>query len=147
VGIVGRAGRAGLRGAELDLESRLSTWLYGVCLRLASDRRRRASARHELLGDESEPTPLNPADPGQAELDAQRALLRAALEQMPLEQRAVFTLFELEGASGEEIAQLLAVPLSTVHSRLRRARETFRAVLERARAREQFDERKIGGRP
>jgi len=44
---------------------------------------------------------------------------------MPVEQRAVFVLFELEEMSGEEIATLLAVPEGTVRSRLRLARRAF----------------------
>jgi RNA polymerase sigma-70 factor (ECF subfamily) len=39
------------------------------------------------------------------------------LESLDFDQRAVFTLFELEGLSGEEIAELLKVPLGTVRSR------------------------------
>jgi RNA polymerase sigma-70 factor (ECF subfamily) len=132
------------RFAELDPASRVTTWLYAICLRVASDRRRSASARHELLAEPPE-APAGADEAEQLRLRAHRRILYAALEQMPLEQRAVFTLFELEGASGEEIAAALAVPVPTVHSRLRRARETFRAVLEREQARERFDELKIGG--
>ena len=43
----------------------------------------------------------------------------------------VFVLFELEGLSSPEIAALLEIPLGTVASRLRRAREQFRAVVGR----------------
>jgi RNA polymerase sigma-70 factor (ECF subfamily) len=43
----------------------------------------------------------------------------------------VFVLFELEGLSSPEIAALIEIPLGTVASRLRRAREQFRAVVDR----------------
>lgn len=43
----------------------------------------------------------------------------------------VFVLFELEGFSSPEIARLLDIPVGTVASRLRRAREQFRAVARR----------------
>ena len=43
----------------------------------------------------------------------------------------VFVLFELEGLSAPEIAQLIAIPVGTVASRLRRARATFRAAAHR----------------
>jgi RNA polymerase sigma-70 factor (ECF subfamily) len=128
--------------ATLDPTSRLTTWLYAVCLRVASDRRRRASARHEVL---EEPPPAGRhAQPEPSDLADRRALLERALDAMALEQRAVFTLFELEGLSGDEIATLLDVPLPTVHSRLRLARETFRRVVSRARAREAFDLVRLG---
>jgi len=38
----------------------------------------------------------------------------------------VFVLFELEGMTTPEIAELIGIPLGTAASRLRRARETFR---------------------
>src|SRR3954465_12224673 len=40
----------------------------------------------------------------------------------------VFVLYELEGLTSPEIAELLQIPLGTVASRLRRAREQFRAA-------------------
>lgn len=43
----------------------------------------------------------------------------------------VFVLFELEGFSSPEIAASLEIPLGTVASRLRRAREQFRRVVSR----------------
>ena len=43
----------------------------------------------------------------------------------------VFVMFELEGLSSPEIAASLEIPLGTVASRLRRAREQFRVVVGR----------------
>lgn len=44
---------------------------------------------------------------------------------------AVFVLFELEGLSAPEIAQLVDIPVGTVASRLRRARAAFKAAARR----------------
>ena len=44
-----------------------------------------------------------------------------------------------------KVAVLLDVPPATVHSRLRLAREVFRRCIERHRAREQFEMRRMGG--
>ena len=52
--------------------------------------------------------------------------------------RAGFTLFELDGRTCEEIAQLCAIPIGTVYSRLRLARETFKRASARLEARERF---------
>jgi RNA polymerase sigma-70 factor (ECF subfamily) len=43
----------------------------------------------------------------------------------------VFVLYELEGLTSPEIAELLRIPLGSVASRLRRAREQFRSAAER----------------
>lgn len=61
-------------------------------------------------------------------------LLERVLAHMDVDLVTVFTLYEIEGMSSPEIAELLDIPLGTVASRLRRARETFReraARLER----------------
>ena len=128
---------------ELDLDSRLTTWLYAVCLRVASDWRRRAHRRHELVGVDAEQSTAHGTE--SAHVTDLRTLLWRALEAMPLEQRAVFVAFELEGMTGEEIASALAVPTPTIHSRLRLARDKFRAVVERERAQTGQHAAKIGG--
>lgn len=134
---------------EFDFQRPITTWIYAICLRVASDRRRSAVQRHEHLAEDtdhvetSETVPVH--DTEREQLAERRALLEAALDAMSLEQRAVFTLFELEGRTGEEVAELLGVPAPTVHSRLRLARESFRRSIERHRAREQFELCRMGG--
>ena len=58
------------------------------------------------------------------------ALVRAALEQLPLDFREVIVLREIEGLSYKEIADVVHVPIGTVMSRLARARERLAAVLK-----------------
>lgn len=88
------------RFADFDGRHRASTWLFAIGLRIASDRRRKASTRYEVYGEEGEP-------PGRVEQDPiaeRRAMLQRCLDAMPLEQRAVFVAFDLEGMTGEELA-------------------------------------------
>lgn len=61
-------------------------------------------------------------------LDHKRAadLVERVLATMTPDLLEVFLLFELERVSTREIAQLLGIPVGTVASRLRRAREEFR---------------------
>jgi RNA polymerase sigma-70 factor, ECF subfamily len=54
-----------------------------------------------------------------------------------------FVLYEVEGLSSPEIAALLEVPLGSVASRLRRAREQFRDAVTRIGR----SLRRITGRP
>ncbi len=64
-------------------------------------------------------------------------LLERVLSRMPQDLVTIFSLYEIEGLSSPEIASILGIPLGTVASRLRRARQEFRsrvARLERSRA-------------
>lgn len=54
-----------------------------------------------------------------------------ALSKLNSELAEVFVLYEIEELSSPEIAALLQIPLGSVASRLRRAREQFRAAIER----------------
>ena len=57
---------------------------------------------------------------------------------MPMDLRAPFVLFELEEMPTAEIAKVLELPLGTVASRLRRARDDFQKIVARMHARETF---------
>lgn len=125
--------------------SHVTTWIYGICINVAQARRRRAHVRRELPTD-PETMPVDEAeaaavDDAYERREAER-LLDQILDTLPTEQRAVFTLFELEGLSSEEIAELCAIPLGTVYSRLRLARQAFKRASVRLESRERF----LGGR-
>jgi len=60
---------------------------------------------------------------------ADKQFLKEALEKLPLEFREVIVLRELEGMSYKEIAELAAIPVGTVMSRLARARERLQQLL------------------
>jgi RNA polymerase sigma-70 factor (ECF subfamily) len=60
------------------------------------------------------------------------ALVRAALEQLPVDFREVIVLREIEGLSYKEIAEVVQVPIGTVMSRLARARQRLMSVLKLA---------------
>ena len=123
------------RLCEFEGRAKLSTWLFRICMRVASDHQRRAHVRREVSdampGSElSDPAP--DAETQTVNKDALR-MLEVALFKMDLDARAVFALFELEGMSGADVAASLEIPIGTVHSRLRRAREVFFRTLARAR--------------
>ena len=126
---------------EFEGRSKLTTWLFSICMRVARDHRKSAVVRREVATDD-EVLGAQPATTPDAasELDRRRRrdLLERILDEMPEEQRTVFVLFELEQMSGLEIAELLDVPTGTVHSRLRLAREAFRRSLTRFEARDRF---------
>ena len=53
----------------------------------------------------------------------------AALERMKFIHRAVFVLYELEGLSGQQVAEAVGVPFATVRRRLHNARAEFEALI------------------
>ena len=114
------------------------SFLFGSALRVASDGRRSAAQRERpsaLLADEVDPRP-SPEE--LADTRRKRAVLDEILDQMPIELRTVLVLFELEQMTKSEVAELLGVPVGTAVSRLRRAREEFKAAVQRRRARTEF---------
>lgn len=126
------------RLAEFEGRSKMSTWIYGICYRIASDRRKAARVVRFTSADEQFYNAPDERVDIAAEAEHRQNLekLDLLLDEMPLEQRAVFTLFELECLTGEDIANTLEIPLGTVYSRLRLARDTFRKSAARIQARE-----------
>jgi RNA polymerase sigma-70 factor (ECF subfamily) len=110
-------------------EGKERAFVYGTALRVAQGvRRKRDRETPGLDAHESELVARAP-DPEQlVSQRRQREALDRILAELPLELRAVFVLFELEGLSSPEIAALSDLPLGTVASRLRRAREQFREL-------------------
>jgi RNA polymerase sigma-70 factor, ECF subfamily len=107
----------------------LPAWLYGITRKTVSDYRRRAFMRRLLSGvirsAESAPETSGPAGIDSYERLEARQLMVQVLERMSSVRRTAFVLFEIEGYSGEEIAELEQIPLATVYTRLHHARKDF----------------------
>lgn len=117
-----------------DGSSRLTTWLFGVCTRVAAAHRRRAWFRRETPTAEPPDVAVAPPSDRPDELYAAqqaRATLQRVLDAMDLEKRAVFVMFEIDELPSEAIAAILGVPVGTVWSRLSTARKQFEAKLAR----------------
>jgi len=75
------------------------------------------------------------SDPETIVIRAQREqLLKDALESLPFQDREILVLRELEGISGDEVAQLLGVSRTAMKSRLHRARLRLLAKLKKEHA-------------
>ena len=103
-------------------------FLFGTALRVATGLRR--VARREVPtphADEESSTLPRPDEL----MDQKRArdALDGVLQRMASDLRSVFILYELEGFTTPEIADMIEVPLGTAASRLRRAREQFRELV------------------
>ncbi len=112
------------------------SFLFGTALKVAATARRAQGRSREVQDDEAVEGSADAApDPEEASsLKEERAMLDAILSGMPIELSTVFVLFELEGLTMAEIAGILDLAPGTVASRLRRAREQFRAETRRALA-------------
>lgn len=126
---------------EFEGRSKMTSWLFGICMRVASDHRRSAVVRREIATEEEDLS--SRADPrsdvgADVERKQKQVLLERILDELPDDQRVVFVLFELDAMSGDAIAELLDVPVGTVRSRLRLARESFQRAVARATSRDTF---------
>jgi RNA polymerase sigma-70 factor (ECF subfamily) len=119
------------RWADYDRSRPVRPWLFAIALRTA----RRALDRHwrkfELSLNQA--VVEGAAAPPEAAEDARDILLRA-LSQLELDHRVVCILHDLDGENAPAIARTLEIPLNTVYSRLRVARqrlaEIVRALVE-----------------
>lgn len=124
------------RRSDLPPDLNVRAWLYRVLSNLVRHHHRsiarrlrlqQALSREEDLGSGQQPSPHE-----ELERRERAQQVRACVAKLPHKQREVFTLFELEGLEGAEIARLLEIPENTVWSRLRHARLRFREHWERA---------------
>jgi RNA polymerase sigma-70 factor, ECF subfamily len=110
----------------------VKNWLFGLAVILVRRHRRslsRAAARlltwGRLTFPEASPSPAADFDRGE---DLRR--FQAALNRLSPKKLEVFTLVTLEGFSGEAVARILDIPVTTVRTRLHHARLELRASVE-----------------
>jgi len=122
------------RLGDFDGRTSIRSWIYGICVRTASDYRRRMRARRE---HGTFPVPEQSVLPGQVEqLERRRAcdFLQQVLDDLDEERRAVFVLYELEELTMNEVADAVSCPLQTAYSRLYSARDAVKAAFRRFNA-------------
>ena len=111
--------------------SSLRTWLYGICLRVASEHRRRPHRRREEVVEAVPDPGVAPSQEDDVERRRALALLDEALSLLDDDKRAVFVLFELEQVPMVEVAEAAGCPLQTAYSRLYAARKIVEEALAR----------------
>ncbi len=112
-----------------EQRSSLRTWIYGICLRTASDYRSRAFRRREVLHDEILDKTYGADQEDRTARHQVRNRLIELLDQLPDEQREVFVLYEIEELPMREVASATGSPLQTAYSRLHAARRELKDKL------------------
>jgi RNA polymerase sigma-70 factor (ECF subfamily) len=116
-------------------ESTFRTWLHRVAINVIrtsqakQGRLRRLFATRPRAEDEEPFDPPAAGEPVDATL-ARRQIIDRALRSLPDDLRVPVTLRDLQGLEYKEIAAVLDVPIGTVESRIFRARQRLRPMLE-----------------
>lgn len=105
------------------------TWIFAILHNLAVNRLKQTARRGEHLPFERVDEVSFARQPTQEDALLRNDILHA-LDQLPEEQRSVLLLVSVEDLSYAQTAEVLAVPIGTVMSRLSRAREHLRLLLE-----------------
>ncbi|MEY2930497.1 MAG: hypothetical protein RL033_1246 [Pseudomonadota bacterium] len=116
------------------------SFLYGTAVRIAANLRRGLRRRRESPEEELPVVRSDDAEQPDELLERRRAraFLDELLAQLPEELRRVLVLAEVEQLTLAAIAELEQIPAGTAASRLRRAREAFRRLLEAEQHRNPF---------
>jgi RNA polymerase sigma-70 factor, ECF subfamily len=115
----------------------LAGWLYQISRRKVRDFRRLMWVK-QLFSSVPVSDILVKGGPSPAdalETSEKRATLARLLTKLNDTERAALVLFEIDGYSGEEIAEVQGVPINTVWARIHKARKKLKASLDKAESR------------
>ncbi len=104
------------------------SWVYGICVRIASDYRRRHPNRRETSAAVLSQIALPAEQHEQFEDRRAWEKLARVLDELDAPQREVFVLYELEDLPMADVASILGCPLPTAYSRLHAARRSVLAA-------------------
>ena len=122
-------------------DSAITTWVYRITVNTAIDLTRKKTRRKESsltgFGEEEEDADWEIADPAPTpeaayEQKELRGILADAIAQLSEEHRKIVVMRDVEGMSYEEIGSILSLGEGTVKSRLFRARDRLRNILEKS---------------
>lgn len=114
-------------------DSAFSTWIYRITVNTAWTLRKKAK-KHNLANIEETQEPIVIDEKKDPELIAINSdlsfVLRQALNKLPMEQRIIVELKNIEGRSHKEIAEYLGITVTAAKVRLHRAHQKLRVMLE-----------------
>ena len=116
-------------------DARFFTWLYRIAVNTAISykRKRKLVLRLQPSMNGSGTEPYDPSEANRPdyaiEMAEQEKRVHDALARLSFEHRSVLVLKDMDGMKYEEMAEVLAVPVGTIRSRLHRARLELRELL------------------
>ena len=114
-------------------DSTFSTWIYRITVNTAWTLRKKAKKHYSLnIEDTQEPVVIDEKkDPEFLAINSDlSSVLKKALDQIPVEQRIIVELKNIEGRSHKEIAEYLDISVTAAKVRLHRAHQKLRYILE-----------------
>ncbi len=109
-------------------ESKVRTWMLTIARNRAINAGRRYTPRMVELDENLHAGDNSPQEYAEARNQAQT--LRQAIRELPKFHQEILILVFYQGLSGQEVAEVLGVSVGTVKSRLHRAKEMLRKVLQ-----------------
>ncbi len=127
------------RASTFRGEASFSSWLYRLSINIALDAMRKQGRTRKAFVSWSDDLQNVPGEKGlDVVLDEeQRVRVQQAIGRIKKSRRDVFVLFELEGHTLQDISENLKIPMSTVWSRLHKARKEFISAWRRMLAEEE----------
>lgn len=113
---------------EFRFESKFTTWLYRITVNKCRDYLRKKKVRSIFVSIKDSETELSTG--GQTENIDIPALVRKGIKRLPEKLRIPLILRDIDGLSYKEIADQLDCEVGTVKSRIFRARESLKIILE-----------------
>ena len=114
-------------------DSTFSTWIYRITVNTAWTLRKKAKKHNTLnIEDTYEPIVIDEKkDPELVAINSDlSSVLINALDKIPIEQRIIVELKNIEGRSHKEIAEYLGISVTAAKVRLHRAHQKLRHILE-----------------
>jgi len=111
-------------------ESQFTTWLYRITINKCRDHLRRVKIRSILSPLSASEEELSYSSAHTHEAGELQEIVRKGVAQLPEKLKTPLVLKDFEGLSYQEIAETVGVEVGTIKSRIFRARESLKKILE-----------------